>query len=190
MASLQLGRQGQLYAVAESTFGTVPAFASADAIRHLNVGFSFDPKNRVHSAEKKTSPGRFVRFDRREIASWTLEALLRPSGTLNTLPEASEIFEAAFGSKTNLTLSTTVASGGTVNGCVLTSATGVVAGTTSLLITCPDGKKRVRTVATLVSATVTWTPALPTGQVPANGAAVKGCTTYNLSTVLTASLAI
>ena len=187
---LQLGRQGQLYIVAESTQGTIPAFASADAVRHISFVPTYDPKQRAHSPEKKTSPGRFVRFDRREMAGWTLEALLRPSGTLNTLPEASEIYEAAFGAKTNVTLSTTVASGSSVNGATLASGAGLIAKTTALLIVCPDGKKRVRVVDTVAGAVVTWTPALPSGQTPAVSAAVKACTTYSPTTILTATLSI
>lgn len=189
---IQLGRQGQLYGVAEVTFGTSPGFASTDAIRHINFVPTFDPKNRVFSPEKRTTPGRFIRFDRREIAGFTLEALLRPSGTINTLPEASEIIEAAFGSKSNVALATTVdPASGALTGATLASVTGLVAGTSAVLITCPDGKKRVRLVQTVDGGTraVTWLPTLPTGQVPADGAAVKSCLVYKFTTVLTASLA-
>jgi hypothetical protein len=188
--ALQIGRQGQLYVVAESTQGTIPSFASADAVRHINFGITYDPKQRRHSPEKTIGPGRNVRFDSREIAAWNLECLIRPSGTINTLPEASEIFEAAFGAKSNVILSTTVASGGTVNGCTLTSGAGLVADQSALLITCPDGKKRVRVVDTVAGAVVTWTPPLPVSQQPSNGAAVKSCLVYYPTTVLTATLAI
>lgn len=100
------GRKGQLFVVAESPYGTA-SFGATDAMRHLNFQPTRNPFNRASSAEKKQSPGTVVRFDRRETAGFSVEALLRPSGTLNTLPEASEILEAAFGSKTNVTLSTT-----------------------------------------------------------------------------------
>jgi hypothetical protein len=186
---IQIGRQGQLYGALEGTFGTVATFAATDALRHLNFQPNYDPKNRVNSPEKKQGPGRFVRFDRRETAQWSLEALIRPSGTINTLPEASEIFEAAFGSKTNVALSTTVASGGTVTGATLASGTGLVVGG-AVLITCPDGKKRLRKLASVAGAVVTWTPSLPTGQTPANAAAVKSCTVYTPTTILTASLSL
>ena len=188
---LEIGRTGQLYVVAEGTYATHPTHASADAVRHINFKPTLDPKNKRHSAEKKSTPGRAVRFDGRVSAAWDLSALLRPSGTLNTLPEASEILEAAFGTKQNITLSTTVNAGtGAVGGATLGSTTGLLVGQ-GVLITCPDGKKRVRRILTLPGANVvTWAPNLPAGQQPADAAAVKGLITYRLSTALALSLSI
>lgn len=186
---LQLGRQGQLYVVKEASFGAALSIASADALRHLNFVPTHNAKNRVNNPEKKTSPGRFDRFDRRETAGFSLEALLRPSGTLNTLPEWDEIMEVAFGAKTNPTLSTTVAAtpAATVNGATLTSGAGLAV-RDALLIVCPDGKKRVRFLTSVAGAAVTWFPALPTGQAPASGAAVKSALTYKLATANALSL--
>jgi hypothetical protein len=186
---LQISRQGQLYRVIEGSYGAAsPSFAAGDAIRHLNFLAPFDPKNREHNPEKKTSPGRFSRFDRRETGTFSLEAMLRPSGTLNTLPECAEELQAAFGTQRNVTLATTVSSGGTVSGATLASGAGLAIGD-SVLITCPDTKKRVRRLASVAGAVVTWAPQLPAGQQPANGAAVKAGISYALSTVLTTSLA-
>jgi hypothetical protein len=186
---LQLGRQGQLYVVKEASFGAALTIASADALRHLNFVPTHNAKNRRNNPEKKTSPGRFARHDSRETAGFSLEALLRPSGTLNTVPEWDEIMEVAFGAKTNPTLSTTVASGGTLTGATLTSGAGLAA-RDALLIVCPDGKKRVRFITAVNTGTgvVSWFPALPTGQIPANGAAVKSALTYKLATANALSL--
>lgn len=188
---LNIGRQGQLYVVKESQYGVHPGHAAADAIRHLNFSPTYDPKNRRHSAEKKDSPGRAVRFDSREVATLdTLEALIRPSGTINTAPEADEIFEAAFGSKTNVTLATTFSAGGTESGGTVVSAAGLVKGD-GVLITCPDGKRRLRWLTADPAGNVlAWAPALPAGQAPANGAACKGTLTYKLTTPLAISLAV
>jgi hypothetical protein len=184
---LQIGRQGQLYVVREVSYGVHPTHAAADAVRHLNFLPTFDPKNKADSAEKKTSPGRAVRFDRKESATLnTLEALIRPSGTLNTVPEADEIFEAVFGAKTNVTLSTTVSSGGTTTGATVASA-GTLAINDFVEIT-RGGVRYLRRLTAVAGAVLTWTPALPTAV--QNGEAVKGCLTYKLTTALAISLAI
>lgn len=107
--TLVVGRKGQLYVNTESPYGTPAAWAATDALRHLNFKPTRNPFNRATSQEKKQSPGTVVRFDRRETAGWSVETLLRPSGTLNTVPEADDILVAAFGSKTNVTLATTFA---------------------------------------------------------------------------------
>lgn len=187
---LQLGRQGQLYVIKEASFGAALAIASSDALRHLNFVPTHNKTNRVNNPEKKTSPGRYARHDRRETAAFSLEALLRPSGTLNTLPEWDEIMEVAFGAKTNVTLATTVSAGtGAVGGCTLASGAGLAV-RDALLIVCPDGKKRVRFITAVNTGTgvVTWFPPLPTGQAPADGAAVKSALTYKLATANALSL--
>ena len=185
--ALQISRKGKLYVKKEATYnetGITPA--SADAMRHIDFGMTYDPFNKVTSQEKKQSPGAAVRFTRQPSASWDLRsALIRPSGTLNTMPEADEIFEAAFGSKTNVTLSTTVASGGTTTGATLTSTTGLVVG--SPLIVLQGALLHVVIVQTLPGANaVTWLPALPGA--PSNGAAVKSAIKYILTTDLAITL--
>lgn len=188
---LSIGRQGQLYVIKEVTYGVTPALAVTNALRHTNVTFPSDNKNRRTILEKKQSPWTIpaARTDQRKTASHNLSALLRPSGTINTLPECDPILEAAFGSKTNVTLSTTVASGGTVSGATLTSA-GTLAVGDAVLILCPDTKKRIRFLLTVAGAVVTWGPQLPAGQSPAIGAAVKGCLTYKLTSLLAISLSL
>ena len=183
----QPGSRAQVFIGEESPFGTPPTILATHAIRHTQASMDFDPYNRVYSPEKKAAPGRYALFDRRGTAGGSLEGLLRPSGTINTLPECSPILKAAFGSVVNTTLSTTVASGGTTTGCTLTSASGMAVGN-ALLITCPDGRKRARFITAVNTGTgvVTWAPALPAG--PSNAAAVKAGSTYKLTSALGISL--
>jgi hypothetical protein len=184
----QLGRQGQLYCALESTYNTSPGIAATDALRHISFAPTFDPFNRVHNLEKKTSPGRFYRHDRKKSADWSYEGLLRPSGTLNTLPELSEILEAAFGAKSNITLSTTVNAGtGAVGGATLASTTGLVVGQFISIVV--SGVKHARQITTLPGANVvTWAPNLPGA--PADAAAVRGGITFTLTTPNAKSLAL
>lgn len=186
--TLVSGRRGQVYAALESTFGTSPGHAATDAIRHLAVKLQRNAFNRADSPEKKWGPGRTTRFDREETADWSLEALLRPSGTLNTLAEASEILEAGFGSKSNTTLSTTVSASPTptATGCTVASATGLAKHQAILVVV--SGVKYLRFLTDVTGSALTWAPALPAA--PATGAALKGVCTYRLSTDLALSLAI
>jgi hypothetical protein len=190
---LQIGRQGQLYAIAEVTYGVTPSLAASNALRHKQITMTFDNKNRRTIMEKKQSPGTIIaaRTNQRKSAAFSLQAILRPSGTLNTLPECDPVLAAAFGLKTNVTLATTVNAGtGAVGGATLASATGLVVGD-FVLITCPDTKRRLRQILTLPGGgVVTWAPNLPTGQQPADAAAVKGVITYKLTTALVASLSL
>lgn len=184
--ALAIGRKGKLYVAKHTAYGDTPALAAANAVRHVNVGFSYDPYARVTSPEKKQSPGAVNRFDRRTSASLSaLEVLLRPSGTLNTLPECDLFLEALFGSRSNITLSTTVtATTGTIGGATLAAVTGLAVGQ-GVLITVGT-KRYVRILTSLAGNVVTWAPNLPSA--PADGAAVKGVTTYRLSTDLAVSL--
>lgn len=190
---LQIGRQGQLYVVTESTYGTIPTVNATDALRHIDFTANFDNVNRRTIMEKKASPGTITaaRTAGRKKADYSLEAILRPSAALNTVPECDEILAAAFGTKTNVSLSTTVNVGtGAVGGATLASVTGLAVGD-FVLITCPDTKKRLRQILTLPGGgVVTWAPNLPSGQQPADGAAVKGVITYKLTTALAISLSL
>lgn len=193
MSTVQIARIGQAYAKKEAVYGTVPALASGNAFRHKALTFpgsQTTPKREI--IEKQQSPGQLSTnmTATRSVASFNLNAILRPSGTLNTLPELDPFFECAFGATSNVTLATTVSAGGVVGGATLASTVGLVVNQ-PLLITCPDGKKRVRFIATLPGANaVTWAPDLPAGQAPANGAAVKSGLLYKFSAQNLKSLAI
>jgi hypothetical protein len=186
--TLVLGRKGQLFVGTESPYGTPPTLLATHALRHINFKPTRNPFGRANSEEKKQSPGAVTRFDRRETAGWSLDALLRPSGTLNTLAESDGILVAGFGSKTNVTLSTTVeaAPSPTATGATLASVTGLVVGD-AILITV-GSVKYVRWITAIATLAVTWAPALPAA--PSAGAAVKGGTTYKLTTDLAISLAL
>jgi hypothetical protein len=195
LSTIQIGRIGQAYVKEEATYGTVPSLTAAEAFRHKALTFpGSDVKNKRSIMEKKASPFTMTqqRTDTRTTAGFNLNAILRPSGTINTLAEMSPFLKAAFGSVVNTALSTTVSAGtGLVGGCTLASGTGTAIGL-PVLITCPDGKKRVRrlTAANTGTGVVTWAPNLPSGQNPADGAAVKLGTVYKLTSALALSLSI
>jgi hypothetical protein len=189
--ALEIGRKGQVYLKKEAAYGTEEALAAANALRHLNIGFGFDPFNRVTSPEKKQSPGPANRFDRRKSAELaTLVALLRPSGALNTLPEIDPILEAAFGTKTNVTLSTTVSASPspTAGGCTVADAGSLAAGDAVLITVTGKSGPYVRILTDVTVNALTWAPDLPAA--PTSGDAVKGGVTYQLTTDLAVSLTI
>jgi len=84
----QVGRLGRLLAFEEAAYGDTPALLATMAVRHLNFTAEYQPRNRVPSEEKKATRGRKVRFDRARTAGFDLTAILRPSGTIGTIPEA------------------------------------------------------------------------------------------------------
>ena len=190
--SLKLGRQGQVYLVKESAYGSEECLAAGNALRHIEIGFAVDPFNRVTSPEKKQSPGPATRFDRKKSAELsTLVALLRPSGTLNTLPEIDPVLEAGFGSLTNVTLSTTVAAAPApaTTGATVVSAGELAEGDAVLIgIAGHPRTPFVRILTDVTGAALTWAPALPAA--PSEGDAVKGGITYKLTTDLAVSLCI
>ena len=181
-------RQGQVFVTNESTYGTAATQTATDAVRHTEFSASANPYNRVNSPEKKQSPGVVNRFDRRGTASWSLKSLLRPSGTLNTLCEANKLLKAGFGAESNITLSTTVVASPapTTTSCTVASAAGLVKGQ-AILITV-SAVKYVRFLTNVATAALTWAPALPGA--PVEGAAVKGCVTYGVTSALALPLSL
>ncbi len=197
--SLQIGRRGKLYGKIETGgYATLQTLAASNALRHIDFQAQYDPYARVNSPEKKDSPGTVSQFDRRvQAALGNVTGLIRPSGTLNTLPECSFLFEAAFGTKTNVTLATTVM--GVVDSELaptstvfsVDDATGLTVGQ-AVLVTV-GGVKYVRWITTIAAAVamapakkITIAPALPSA--PAVDAAVKSCINYSLSTDLATSI--
>lgn len=183
LSTVQIARIGQLYAKKETTFGTVPSIAAANAVRHKSITFpGSDVKNKRMITERQQSPFALSTqmTDQRATAGFNYSGVLRPSGTINTVPELDPFLECGFGSKVNTTLATTIASGGAVGGATLTSAAGLAVGG-ALLITCLDGKKRVRIITAVNTGTgvTTWAPNLPS--IPANGAAVKSALVYKFT---------
>lgn len=188
--AIPIGRKGQVYLKKEGVYGESIAFAGSNAVRHIEIGFGFDPFNRVTSPEKKITPGPVTRFDRKKSAELaTLVALLRPSGTLNTLPEIEPVLEAVFGTVDNRTVATTVSSSPTTTGCTVAAAGTLAVGDAVLLeVTGEDNSPYVRILTVVSSNDLTWAPALPSAQTAAD--TVKGGITYKLSTDLAVSLSI
>ena len=190
--TIPIGRKGQVYLKKEAAYGVEETLAATNALRHIELGFGFDPFNRVTSPEKKQSPGPANRFDRKKSAELsTLVALLRPSGTLNTLPEIDPLLEAGFGSLTNVTLSTTVSASPapTTTTATVASAGALAVGDAVLIaVTGQSSSPFVRVLTVVAGAALTWAPALPAA--PASGDAVKGGITYVLTTDLAVSLTI
>ncbi len=184
-----IGRTSQVYTKKEAAYGVEETFAASNALRHLDAAFGFDPFNKVTSPEKKQSPGpanRFVRKKSGELSS--LVTLLRPGGALNTLPEMDPILEAAFGSLTDVTLDTTVASAPTTTGATVASAGTLAVGDAVLLVVTGEAGPFVRILTAVSGADLSWAPALPGAQTV--GDAVKGGLTYKLTTDLAISLTI
>lgn len=181
------GRLGRLYTNVESAFGTAPAIAAANALRHLEFTAEEDPLNRVASRERRRDPSLVSRFDRRESAGWNLsDAYLYPSGTILTKPEMAPILKAGLGAETVPTGAATTLSGTpTVTGGTLTASTGFAIGQ-MVLITTPTYGKLVRKVTNLVTTTITWSPALP--EAPATSAAIKGGISWTPASDLPSSL--
>jgi hypothetical protein len=183
--SLSIARKGRFFIAEHAAYGDTPSVLAADAVRHVNVEMTYDPYNRQDSPEKKRSPGVAYQFDRRtEAGLGTLEAIMRPSGTINTLPEADFVYKGLFGSVSNVVLSTTIndAAASTTDA-DLTAVTGLVVGGAIALTVA--GKKYVRVITAIATNNVTWAPALPSA--PANGSTVKSCIVYKLTTDLALS---
>ena len=196
--AISVGRRGRVYVKKESTYGTFPSLSATDAVRHTNALRTFDPFARVTSPEKKDSPGAVTRFARKKQAALqTLEFLLRPSGTLNTLSEADEVYEAAFGARTNITNSSTIqaapspAAGEFTIGTGHVATAGYVVGdavVVNIASLAAGQRDHVRFISAISTDQLSVEPDLPA--MPAAGDTVKGCTTYKLTTALAISLAI
>lgn len=189
--TIPIGRKGQVYLKQEAAYGVEETLAAANALRHIEVGFGFDPYNRVTSPEKKQSPGAANRFDRKKSAELsTLVALLRPGGALNTVPEIDPLLVAGFGSKTNVTQAATVqaAPAPTTTTATVDSAGTLVKGDAILIQVTGQSGPFVRVLTNVVGAALTWAPALPGA--PSSGDSIKGGLTYKLTTDLAISLTI
>lgn len=181
------GRYAHLYVAAESPYGTPPTLLATHAMRHVDFKVS-RPESRVPDPAKKASPGMVRLLARRTEAACSVDAIIQPSGTLNTLGEADAILAHAMGAAANIVLSTTVlvSPAPTTTTFTVAAATGLAIGQ-AILITV-NAIKYVRWITNLVTTAVTVAPALPSA--PATGAAVKGCCTYSLSSSIATSLCL
>lgn len=177
----------RFFAKAESAYGdtTYQTFLATDAV--LLEALSFTPKNnRTVSPQRSGTPDELVSQDARSSCGWQANGLWAPSGALGTPSDYTELLKALLGAAHTTNLSTTVASGGSKTGAVLTSATGLQVGDV-VVVTLPSGLREPTRIKTLNVATVTW-DALTA--IPANGAAVVSGVTYSLTTAKPGSLAL
>lgn len=167
-------------------FGVLTQPLSTDAFRHLEL--TLDKKhNSEPSPEKRGTPDRAQSLPRASDTTFDLASCFwEPSGTLGTPSYISKFLKNGFGKRTTPTLATTVASGGSTTGAVLTSATGLVVGDT-IVVTLPSGAREITRIKTLVTATVTF-DALSAA--PANGAAVVSGVNYALTNRHPSSLGV
>lgn len=187
----QLGRLGRTLVAEEATYGVTPALLATMAMRHLDVGLTWNPKARVNSEEKRGTVGIASRFDRRESAGFDVrEAYLRPSGTIGTIPESHLLLKHGFGTAVVGTLNTTATGvGGTTSTFPLTSVVGLTAGEWVSVRRAANGNKvEARRVTAIAGSDVTVSPAL--GGVPAAGDTVKAGVTYKLANLPTNALSI
>jgi hypothetical protein len=93
----QLGACRARLRAKQSAFGTAPTFAATDAIRHLMVKLNYSPRNRVDSEDRWTHPSLRSAQDAPHDGDWALGGIFWPSGTLNTLPDHTDILECGLG---------------------------------------------------------------------------------------------
>ncbi len=191
MPSVYSARTSLLYIGEEATYAAAPTLASTDAFRHQSQRLSFNPRNLADSPERHTTPDKRTKFVRRRTGSFDIKALLYPSGTLNTLPEANKVLKNTFeATPTNVTLSTTVSSGASATGATVASATGLAVGQ-PIQIGMLGGANPglyVRWLTAVTGEALTWAPALPSTCAVSD--TVKGCIGYSFATPLPKSLDI
>lgn len=181
----------RVYVKAEASFNAaaLPTFAATDAI----IAKSFQANvahNRVPSKSKRGTPDVVTDLPRMQTSGFDLLAEWRPSGSIGVESDLGPLLKAFFGTQTahgsGSGVATTIASGPSVTGAVLTSATGLAVGAV-VWVTLPSGAREATRIKTLVTNTVTW-DALSTA--PAVSAAVVASVTYSQTTAVGQSLAI
>lgn len=178
-----IGRTGQVYAAAETSYATAPTFSATNAFRHLNVNLHFDPFSPAKSPERHLHPSQLVLLQRRQAATFDIKAQLYPSGTLNTLPEADVFLANGIGgAASNVTLATTFSGSPTTTTGTVASATGLAVGQFVRIQIASGGNAGVylRQLTVVAGANLTWAPALPGA--PSAGDALAGMVTYTPAT--------
>lgn len=188
-----IGRLGRMYLKLEgaSTYGTAPTFASTDVVRNLDLDLSYDPKALKAAPDRLRTPDLQRQIVNRATASWALKrALMWPSGTIGTAGDAgldALLTHVMGATRRSAALSTTVASGATTTGCVLTSASGLAVND-PILINVAGDQQRVVFIQTISTNTVTWLTTLPTA--PTAGDVVKSGVLYMPATDVPSSFSI
>lgn len=176
----QIGRLGKLFVKEQADYVTPAVLAAGDALRHLDVGFSYN-LNRQNSLEKKGTPGLTNRFSRHIEAAFDLKnAYLSPSGTLKTAPEAKAIIKNGMGAEVVGTLTTTATGAGTATTFTLASTVGLAVDEFVFVRRAANaGRVEPRRVTAIVGSDITVSPAL--GAAPAAADTVKSGVTYKLA---------
>lgn len=190
MAAPPQGSKGQLFVKKESSYGVDPTLAAGNAMRFIEVAMGWRPFNRVNSPEHKGTPGVHARLDRKSTATGEIrQAFLRPSQTLQTLPEADPIYEAAFGAVTNRTDADGAFTGTPTTTTGTTDTVGSLAVGDCIIINSENGANvgnYVRKLTGVSGSNLTWDPPLPAAPVATD--TVKGCITYTFTDELAVSL--
>lgn len=185
----QIGRLGKLFAAEEATYGAAVTLAATDAVRHLDVGFSFN-NNRQNSMERRGTPGLLDRFSRHIIAGFDLRsAYLSPSGTLGTVPEADPFLKNGMGAVSAATTATTVASGASSTVFTVQAGLGAsfaVGQVIAIRRAANASRVEPRRITVISTDTLTVSPAL--GGTPAAADTVKAGVNYTLANNLPKSL--
>lgn len=166
----QIGRLGKLFVKAESAYGTAATMAAANALRHLDVGFTYN-LNRQNSMEKRGTPGLKDRFSRHIAAAFDLRsAYLSPSGTIGTKPEADVMLLNGMGAQVVGTLSSvvtafvsTLASGASTTSFTLGTGNGsrfAIGQSIDVRLVANASTPEIRTISNLVGDVVTVSVAL------------------------------
>jgi hypothetical protein len=190
MAAPPQGSKGRLFVKKESSYGVDPTLAATNAIRFIEAAIQWRPFNRVNSPEHKGTPGVHARLDRKSTGVGEIrQCFIRPSQTLQTLPEADPIFEAAFGQVTNRTDADGAFTGTPTTTTGTTDTVGSLAVGDCVIINSTNGANvgnYVRKLTGVSGSNLTWDPALPAAPVATD--TVKGCITYTPTDDLAISL--
>jgi len=185
----QIGRTGKFFVAEEATYAAAVVLAGGDAMRHLEVGFSYN-LNRSNSLERRGTPGLLDRFSRHIVAGFDLRAAyLNPSGTLGTVGESDPIIKNGMGAVSTSTAATTVASGSSATVFTVQAGQGTnfPVGKVIAIRRAANGSiVEPRRVTVQATDTLTVSPAL--GGTPASGDTVKRGVDYTLANLLPKSL--
>lgn len=192
MAIQQIGRLGKLFVAEESGgYGVAPTLVGGDAVRHLDVGFSYN-LNRQNSMERRGTPGLRDRFSRHIQAGFDLRsAYLSPSGTLGTVPEADPLIKNGLGAVTSATTSTTVASAASSTAFTVQAGLGAsfaVGQVIAVRRAANSSRVEPRRITNIATDAITVAPAL--GGTPASGDTVKAGVNYRPANDLPSSLTL
>jgi hypothetical protein len=184
--TIETGALEQAYAAEDTSFNVAPTLGATDGIRHLALDLK-SKKNREPSPEKRGTPDESQSLPRRQLSNFDLSSIMwEPSGTLGTISNVGKFLEGGMGTKTSPALNTTVASGASATGAVLTATTGLAVGDILVVrVGTADEPTRIKTLPGANA--VTWDALSGT---PSVGAAVVSGVNFKFASNLTKSYSI